>query len=107
MSTTPQKPLPVMVGVDRVHSLQLANPRGLLDFKDGVGVQAARGKRMAAERFIVRWARHVGRRPEEMNEGDAHPFRFWGNDGGVAAIPGRVGFGNEVSQEKMPFIAEN
>src|SRR3989442_3454403 len=105
--TTCQKPLPVVAGMNRIHSLQLANPRGVADLKHCVRLKSAGRKRMAAECFIVRGAEHMGRWPVETHTSDGHPFGFWRHPGCVATIPLGVRFGDEISKQEVALVTKD
>jgi hypothetical protein len=63
------KVLAAMIRVNRVHTFKRAKPRRALDLEDSIWSQTACLERMARERFVVRWAEHVGVSSLKRDEG--------------------------------------
>jgi len=84
-----QEILWTMVLMDRVHPLESANPRGMLDPKRGIRVQTAVCQGMSSKGFVVWWTEHV--RHAILESHQRNRFRAGGqiNNPNMGAVPVR------------------
>ena len=82
----------VVMRMNRVHSLQGAQPRGIPNLPDSIRREASRRQRMSREGLIVWWTEHVGVRSIKPNACHELIFRGGSNHVDVGATPIRISF---------------